>query len=291
MKLWHALLLLLLAGCAGVPPEPSPSPAETPPAPQAQRPGGYYKDDGPGDKVPDNLAAIPDAQPRIEPLNRFANRPYEVFGKRYVPLASVQPFRQRGMASWYGRRFHGQKTSSGEPYDMYAMTAAHATLPIPSYARVTRVATGKSVVVRINDRGPFHAGRIIDLSYAAAHRLGIVQVGSGEVEVEAIVPGQAETAPVAAAAASDNASTPDRVARADASPPPGIFLQVGAFASRENAESLRARLASFEEAGELLLTGNLWRLQFGPYRTQDEARSAADRLERTFDLKPLFVVR
>lgn len=291
MKLWHALLLLLLAGCAGVPPEPSPSPAETPPAPQAQRPGGYYKDDGPGDKVPDNLAAIPDAQPRIEPLNRFANRPYEVFGKRYVPLASVQPFRQRGMASWYGRRFHGQKTSSGEPYDMYAMTAAHATLPIPSYARVTRVATGKSVVVRINDRGPFHAGRIIDLSYAAAHRLGIVQVGSGEVEVEAIVPGQAETAPVAAAAASDNASTPDMVARADASPPPGIFLQVGAFASRENAESLRARLASFEEAGELLLTGNLWRLQLGPYRTQDEARSAADRLERTFDLKPLFVVR
>ncbi len=291
MKLWHAFLLLLVAGCAGMPSERAPAP-ERPPSSQAQRPGGYYKDDGPGDKVPDNLAAIPDAQPRVEPLNRFANRPYEVFGRRYVPLASVQPFRQRGMASWYGRRFHGQKTSSGEAYDMYAMTAAHPTLPIPSYARVTRVGTGRSVVVRINDRGPFHTGRIIDLSYAAAYRLGIVQVGSGEVEVEAIVPGQAEAVqPVASATTADNPAPPDTVARVDPSPARGIFLQVGAFASRENAESLRARLASFEEAGELLLTGTLWRLQFGPYRTQDEARSAAERLERTFDLKPLVVVR
>lgn len=276
MKLWQVSLVLLVAGCAGAPPQPSPPApsSETPPA-QAQRPGGYYKDDGPGASVPDNLATIPDAQPRVEPLNRFANRPYEVFGKRYVPLASVQPFRQRGAASWYGKRFHGQKTSSGEPYDMYAMTAAHPTLPIPSYARVTRVGTGKSVVVRINDRGPFHAGRIIDLSYAAADRLGIVQIGSGEVEIEAIVPGE----------------QPDSIAHTGSSAQGGIFLQLGAFASRENAESLRARLASLEETGELLLTGSLWRLQLGPYRSQDEARSAAERLERTFDLKPLVVVR
>jgi peptidoglycan lytic transglycosylase len=150
--------------------------------------GGYYKDDGPGARPPSNLASIPDAVPRSEPLHRYANRPYEVFGKQYVPLASVQPFRQRGQASWYGRRFHGQKTSSGETYDMYKMTAAHPTLPIPSYARVTHAASGRSVIVRINDRGPFHGGRVIDLSYAAAYRLGYIESGGAMVEVEAIVP-------------------------------------------------------------------------------------------------------
>jgi len=154
--------------------------------------GGYYKDDGPGANPPSNLASIPDARPRTEPLHRFANRPYEVFGKKYVPLASVQPFHQRGMASWYGKRFHGQKTASGESYDMYAMSAAHPTLPIPSYARITSLRTGQQVVVRINDRGPFHANRVIDLSYAAAYRLGLIGTGSGEVEIEAIVPGARE---------------------------------------------------------------------------------------------------
>ena len=150
--------------------------------------GGYYKDDGPGANPPSNLTSIPNATPRSEPLHKYANRPYEVFGKKYVPLAKVQPFRQRGVASWYGKRFHGQKTASGEPYDMYAMTAAHPILPIPSYVRVTSVRSGKQVIVRINDRGPFHSGRIIDLSYAAANRLGLIGTGSGEVDVEAIVP-------------------------------------------------------------------------------------------------------
>jgi len=258
--------LLLLAGCAGAPPSPERAGVETP------RAGGYYKDDGPHDTVPENLASVPDAQPRREALSRFANRPYEVFGKRYVPLAAVQPFRQRGLASWYGKRFHGQKTSSGEPYDMYAMSAAHTTLPIPSYARVTRVATGRSVVVRINDRGPFHAGRVIDLSYAAAFRLGIIAVGSGEVEVEAIVPGESDLS-------------------AAAPPAPGIFLQVGAFASRDNAESLRARVASSTRPGDLVQLDNLWRVQLGPYESQDEARSAAERLAPELGLKPLVVVR
>jgi len=151
--------------------------------------GGYYKDDGPPASPPSNLDRVADANPRVEPLHRAANRPYEVFGKKYVPLTSVQPFHQKGIASWYGQRFHGQKTSSGETYDMYAMTAAHPTLPIPSYVRVRHVKSGKTVVVRINDRGPFHSGRIIDLSYAAAHRLGIIGTGSAEVEIEAIVPG------------------------------------------------------------------------------------------------------
>jgi len=107
-----------------------------------------------------------------------------------VPMTSLQPFKQRGLASWYGKRYHGQKTSSGETYDMYAMTAAHPTLPIPSYARVTNVANGRSVVVRINDRGPFKSERVIDVSYVAAHKLGFIQAGQARVEVEAIVPGR-----------------------------------------------------------------------------------------------------
>ena len=118
-----------------------------------------------------------------------------------MPATSLRPYHERGVASWYGRKFHGQKTSSGETYDMYAMTAAHPTLPLPSYARVTNVATGKSVVVRVNDRGPFLHDRVIDLSYAAAHRIGIAQKGSGEVEVEAILPGDAPIAGGGAAAA------------------------------------------------------------------------------------------
>jgi rare lipoprotein A len=154
------------------------------------RPGGYYKDDGPHERPPANLDRVADAVPRSEPLHKFANRPYEALGKRYVPMTSLQPFRQRGLASWYGKRYHGQKTSSGEVYDMYAMTAAHPTLPIPSYVRVTNVANGRSVVVRVNDRGPFHAGRVIDLSYVAAYKLGYIQAGSAQVELEAIVPGR-----------------------------------------------------------------------------------------------------
>jgi rare lipoprotein A len=151
------------------------------------RPGGYYKDDGPHERPPANLERVADAVPRREPLHKFANRPYEALGKRYVPLTSVQPFRQSGLASWYGKRYHGQKTSSGETYDMYAMTAAHATLPIPSYVRVTTLANGRCVVVRVNDRGPFKSDRVIDLSYVAAYKLGFIQAGQARVEVEAIV--------------------------------------------------------------------------------------------------------
>ena len=154
------------------------------------KPGGYYKDDGPHANPPANLDRVPDAVPKSEPLHKFANRPYSAMGGSYVPLTSVQPFRQRGVASWYGKRYHGQKTSSGEVYDMYEMTAAHPTLPIPSYARVTNIKNGKSVVVRINDRGPFRSGRVIDLSYVAAYKLGYIQAGEATVEVESIVPGR-----------------------------------------------------------------------------------------------------
>ncbi|MDH4190233.1 MAG: septal ring lytic transglycosylase RlpA family protein, partial [Betaproteobacteria bacterium] len=147
------MLAAALSGCATGP---------TPQGGATQR-GGYYKDDGPGSNAPANLAGIPDATPRSEPLHRYANRPYQVFGKEYVPLPELRPFRERGVASWYGRRFHGQRTANGETYDMYSMSAAHPRLPIPSYARVTNLANRRSVVVRVNDRGPFHGGRAIDL--------------------------------------------------------------------------------------------------------------------------------
>jgi rare lipoprotein A len=154
------------------------------------KPGGYYKGDGPGGPPPVNLDRVADAKPKVESLHPSANNPYSALGKKYAPYRSLKPHRERGLASWYGRGFHGKRTASGEPYDMYAMTAAHTILPIPSYARVTHLGNRRSVIVRINDRGPFRTDRIIDLSYAAAHRLGYVQAGSARVEVEAILPGK-----------------------------------------------------------------------------------------------------
>ncbi|MGE4339930.1 MAG: septal ring lytic transglycosylase RlpA family protein [Pigmentiphaga sp.] len=161
---------------------------------QGSGPSGYptgagdYRRDGPHANPPANLHLVPDATPRIEPLKSGPNRPYVISGRRYVPDTSWQPYRARGRASWYGRQFHGRPTSSGEPYDMYAMTAAHPTLPIPSYVQVTHTANGRSVIVRINDRGPFVASRVIDLSYVAAHRLGTLGAGTGDVVVELITP-------------------------------------------------------------------------------------------------------
>ncbi len=162
--LWLALFALLqLAGCAS--------------SPRSGR-------DGPGANPPANLAHIADAEPRVEPIRvGGANKPYQALGHDYVPLTRDAPFSERGLASWYGRAFQGKRTSSGEPYDMYAMTAAHPTLPIPSYARIRNPANGREIVVRINDRGPFHAGRIVDLSYAAALRLDVLR-GVAPVELE-----------------------------------------------------------------------------------------------------------
>src|SRR5690606_39969014 len=156
-------LAVLIAGCSST---------------GTRKAGGYYQDDGPGANPPADLDNIPDAVPRLEPLASGANRPYTVFGKRYVPIAdSDHPYKERGIASWYGKKFHGQRTSIGEVYDMYAMTAAHPTMPLPSYARVSSSINGRTVIVRVNDRGPFHSNRIMDLSYAAARKLGIIGPG------------------------------------------------------------------------------------------------------------------
>lgn len=286
MRAALVVLVLLLSGCGTFfrQEEPALGPSQTPTQTQPQtqtqagpRKGAYYKDDGPGANPPADLAAIADAVPRTEPLHRFANRPYQALGKDYVPVAQVVPFRQTGIGSWYGRRFHGAPTSSGEPYDMYAMTAAHPTLPIPSYARVTSLANGRSVVVRINDRGPFHADRIIDLSYAAAWKLGYAEAGSARVDVESILPGTA---------------VPVQEARVEGK---GIFVQLGAFSARESAENFRARmvreLAWLSEAIQVVAGGALYRLQLGPYRSQDDARAIADRIQSELSFRPLIVGR
>lgn len=280
-----------------------------PTAPSARRGGGYYKDDGPDDTPPANLDAVPDAVPRVEPLHRFANRPYTALGHSFVPATTLAPYRERGLASWYGRRFHGKPTSSGEPYDMYAMTAAHPTLPIPSYARVTHVPSGRSVVVRVNDRGPFHKGRLIDLSYTAAHRLGYINAGSAEVEVEQILPDEIpmvasanpvpplpgrrgpEAAPVAPGAPlATTVSEPGLKVQGS-----GVFLQLGVFASRDNAEGFRAtverEVAAYAERLELFADDGRFRLHAGPYASVEAAREAALRIADALKLNPFVVVR
>jgi rare lipoprotein A len=285
-----AAIAAVLAGCAAQPERAPPSPSPAPPMPSR-----YYSDDGPPLSPPSNLDGIPDAVPRPEPLHRFANRPYTVLGRDYVPATQLRPYRERGIASWYGRKFHGQKTSIGEVYDMFAMTAAHPTLPLPSYARVTHASNGRSVVVRVNDRGPFLHGRVIDLSYAAAHRLDIAQKGSGEVVVEAILPGEA---PVVAAAplppltgatvvtAPAIAATPV-VAEPSAAPAGGGYVvQLGAFANYANAQNFVAHVqnqtAQAAVEPRVRQSQGLWRVYVGPYAERDQARRVAERIERAF---------
>ncbi len=247
-----------------------------------RRPGGYYKDDGPDGAPPVDLDAIPDAQPRPEPPNQHANDPYVVFGKEYLPEKEFSAHRKQGTASWYGRKFHGQRTWSGEIYDMYAMTAAHPTLPIPSYARVTNLQNGKSVVVRINDRGPFASGRMMDLSFAAAYKLGFADTGIAAVEVESIV--LPAPLPLRAAAAE---SIPVSSGLA------GVYLQLGAFSSQANAESfrdnIRKQLSWIEQPVRIEKRGKLFRLHLGPYAGRGEANAVAEKIRAELDFKPLVV--
>jgi rare lipoprotein A len=337
-------VLILLGGCGSLhkratAPESNPAPAApqpgAAPAASASSPkgaGAYYQDDGPGENPPANLDDVPDAVPKAEPLRAAANRPYSVFGKEYVPQTSIHnTFRQRGVASWYGRKFNGAKTSSGELYDMYAMTAAHPTLPIPSYARVTNIANRRSVIVRVNDRGPFLSDRIMDLSYTAAYRLGYVRAGSAMVEVESIDPANfhpaaakaggrlipepapaavviAEPAPpVAQPAIAAESKSPEPVTAA-AEPPAaaiaelpvssdasGVYLQLGAFSQHDNAEMFRARiyrqLGWLTDSIQIKSGDGLYRLHLGPYRDRAEAERVAARIRETLELKPTVVIK
>jgi rare lipoprotein A len=173
------MVLLVLAGCAS-----TPGGTGAPAVPGVSRPLPSGKD-GPPPTTPADLANVPDPEPRVEPIRPGGpNKPYSVLGQSYEPVAADVPWKQRGVASWYGQKFQGRRTASGELFSLYGLTAAHRTLPIPSYVRVRHVASGKEVIVRVNDRGPFHSARVLDLSYAAALKLGIVATGSAEVELE-----------------------------------------------------------------------------------------------------------
>jgi rare lipoprotein A len=247
---------VLLSACGSSPPPRRPPPQVTKvPAPA---PGPERSTPPP---PPANIEAIPDAVPRIEPRSTRGNPlSYEVFGKRYIILPTAEGYRERGVASWYGPDFHSRSTSSGEPYDMYAMTAAHKTLPIPAYARVTNLSNGRSVVVRINDRGPFVDNRIIDLSYTAAHKLGMTQAGTAFVEVEVITPGStAEAARGLTPSVLPDPMTPAR-----------LYLQAGAYAVAANATQMMERLRNAGVANVLLrepdATVALYRVRVGPIR-------------------------
>jgi rare lipoprotein A len=333
----------LLAACSSTPQAPSPvadpirsSSASVAKAPTRMTPvlppagsgrGGYYKDDGPGDQIPPGLEDTPDPEPKVEPYSKGASRPYAVFGQTYAPITDARPFVQRGIGSWYGKKFHGQKTSSGELYDMYKMTAAHPTLPIPSYARVTNLNNGKQVIVRINDRGPFHSSRIIDLSYTAALKLGYLGKGSGELEVERLLPEEIEriaqrkrqapaavaTEPAIAAqaavqpevqpaAAMPVAADPfplefaDSKPAADLVPAPasGYYLQLGAYSQPGNAESLRNQLAQKWASSlppiEVVQSGLLYRLYSGPFTSRNAAADAAQLVDAG-QARPIIVQR
>ena len=402
---------LVLVGCGTAPQQPEAGAPAHGPAKPASKPqrepgvpvwppagsgrGGYYQDDGPGENPPPNLMATPDAEVRNEQPIPRANKEYAVFGKTYRPITDPeQTYVQRGLGTWYGKKFHGQRTSSGEPYDMYKMTAAHPTLPIPSYARVTNLDNGNQVVVRVNDRGPFHSTRIIDVSYTAALKLGLLDKGSHMLEVERILPAEAEklaaagksgvkpatvlrpqapapapairrepaqtaallypppatsaggappaapavpvpaTASVAATASAATTASPASAAPApvaiqatqatqapSATPASGgmllaggaaapaggaivpavatvpakggFYLQLGAYAKRENAEAARAKVAM--ESGlpglEVVPSGNVLRLYGGPFGTRQEAEQALQALPAALGLKPLVIQR
>lgn len=299
-------LVALLSACGSKPDRPVSEPGSgstiTAPPPvasktrPAKRGGGYYKDDGPADEIPDNLDQIPDAVPRWEPLHKPALRPYEVFGKRYTPNTRLQAHKERGIASWYGKKFHGQKTSIGVPYDMFAMTAAHPTLAIPSYVRVSSLQNGRSVVVRVIDRGPFHAGRVIDLSYTAAHKLGIIDGGSGMVEVEAILPGTSASTAYAEVTPPQTGTISTTGSPVETRLPSGIYLQLGAFANAENAENLKLHLASeldwIKERMHILRAADgLHRLQLGPYTSRPAADQVAERIRNALGYRPSIVTR
>jgi rare lipoprotein A len=320
---WRAVtasaVLALLAACGSAPRSSGGGsvPAVTPragPAPSGER-------DGADTRPPSDLGRVPDAEPRVEPIRPGGpNRPYEQLGRDYVPITDGRPFTERGLASWYGKKFHGRRTASGETYDMYAMTAAHPTLPIPSYVRVFNPANQREVVVRINDRGPFHRGRIIDLSYTAAYKLGVLK-GVAPVELTRITfdeirsgawrkggappePAAVEPAPVRLAQQAPPATVetspappfddpaPQPVA---SKPAPGFWVQLGAFRQREGADGFQRRIvADLDWLAPLLAVFSDpggYRLQAGPYASRDEAQGVARRVRDALSLVPVIVER
>jgi len=303
--LFTFVITALLTACGGqqttrpTPPKPpvegqkspAPSPSQQPQT-ETDTPGGYYMDDGPEANPPSNLDDIPDAVPKAETIHPAATRPYQALGETYVPMKGYQPFKQAGIASWYGKRFHGRKTANGETYDMYGMTAAHPTLPLPSYVKVTNPANGRTVVVRVNDRGPFKHSRIIDLSYAAAHKLRILERGSAHVEIEAVNA-------ASFVAQSNNASSAPNTTTPLQSAPDGsfqkavqqFFVQVGAFKLEENANALKQKIQNLGIANSNdinhVYNSHLHRLKLGPYASRSKASQIATDIKQRLNINSL----
>ncbi len=243
-----ALLLLLLSACGG---------------------GALKPDagDGPGRVL--DPSQIRDPIPKVEPRSRYGNpKSYVVFGKRYYVMASSKGYNERGIASWYGSKFHGRRTSSGEPFDMYLVTAAHRSLPLPTYVEITNLDNDRKIIAKVNDRGPFHSKRIIDLSYAAAAKLGILAKGTGRVQVRALDPSLT-------------------VLNASETPIPNepLYIQVGAYGEEANAWAMQRRLKRlFSRQGVTLYTesegAKLSRVRIGPLKNRQQADAVLQRLEQ-----------
>lgn len=302
MGAWVAVVLaaLLAAGCA-------------------TRPGGTRPDrDGAPMSPPADLASTPDPEPQIEPIRQGGpNKPYVVLGQAYEPMASDVVWREKGVASWYGTKFHGRKTASGELFSMYGVTAAHRTLPIPSYARVRNVGNGKEIIVRVNDRGPFHSSRVMDLSYAAAVKLGIASAGSAVVEIERLTfddirsggwrkqPELGAPATEAVAALPEQAvpapevlplpATSEERVKAYTPAAQGYWVQLAALSRREGVDRLQQRVnneaASLAPMMAVFKEAAVYKLQVGPYASRQEAQEAARTLKEALQLVPLVIER
>ena len=236
--------------------------------------GAYYLDDGPEEVIPENLSSIPNAIPKKEPLNKFSNRPYKVFGKTYYPMTSLKPYTATGYATWYGKKYHGNKTSIGEVYDMYKMTAAHKTLPLPCYVKVTNLKNDKTVIVRVNDRGPFVKDRVIDLSYAAANRLEIIEKGSELVKVELI-----------------DFDEKVKVSKINKQ----IYIQAGLFSDEKNANNLINKIKKLgtvkNENIKKIKNEDQFQVLIGPFKNLPYAKIKKDELSDNFFINGFIVKR
>jgi rare lipoprotein A len=269
------VITFLLSGCQSIEPifkEGS----------NTEKSGAYYLDDGPEKNPPEHLDKIPDAQPKYEALSKWASRPYVAFDKKYTPMTKIIPFKEEGYASWYGKRYHGKKTSIGETYDMYQMTGAHKTLPLPCYIKVTNLKNKRSVIIRVNDRGPFIDERIIDLSYAAAHRLRIIETGSELVRIEMVNP----------SLTSKNIKRADNVTSANSSIK-YFYIQAGAFSSEDNASYLINRLSKIQFRNSLnikkLSKNSLHLVTIGPYDSKINAEQALKDISQKIQLNSFII--
>ena len=267
MRRWQlALFTVVVSGCASQP---------TPDSKDADAPPGSDRYSIAQDRAPStpvDVSQIPEPTPRQEPRSRFGNPPqYVVWGQTYTVMDNAEGYEETGNASWYGEKFHGHRTSSGEPFDMFQLTAAHRSLPLPAYVRVTNLDNDKSIIVRVNDRGPFHSDRIIDLSWAAAVRLGVDQVGVAPVHVEALVlPSDPASAEAQQTQASSTAAAPPRL----------LFLQLGAFQQSSGAERLQNQVLSQlgESAIKEMTDNGFYRVLLGPFSDENERHKAQQRL-------------